>query len=447
MPVETWLIKLKKTIYQSFDSVHVTPPPKSSVIKRSRVGVLAFEIARIMPKLTHMWRFLSDENIEDHLHKQSVSLQGVSKIVSNKDAFLRSLACAEMIESFRVVAVSVSRLSERCDDTSLRCFGPVFDAFANTGHDPYGWSLDLKDMEAKITKMERYVITTATLRNTMAVLTIIENNLKKSLECKEVNTTKKKIILDLQQKVVWQQQQVKNAKAKSLWNRSFDSVISLLVTSIFTILSRIKRVFSIVDGYPASLPRSISASYHSNLVSGPLIKSSKHQENNEISQGFFETNSNILKPASNTLGFAGLSLHYANLIIVMEKMIRSPKLVGLDARDELYSMLPNSIKSSLRKRLKGVGFIASDRSLAEKWKGALGKILGWLSPLAHNMVKWQSERSFEHQNRMPETNVLLLQTLFYANRAKTEAAITELLVGLNYIWRFEREMMKSKALL
>jgi hypothetical protein len=124
----------------------------------------------------------------------------------------------------------------------------------------------------------------------------------------------------------------------------------------------------------------------------------------------------------------------------MEKMIKSPQLVGVDARDDLYSMLPNSIRSSLRARLKGVGFSASDPVLAGEWRDALGRILAWLSPLAHNMIKWQSERSFEQQNLLPKTNVLLLQTLSFANKEKTEAAITELLVGLNYIWRFEREM-------
>ncbi|KAL8210840.1 hypothetical protein R6Q57_005277 [Mikania cordata] len=53
------------------------------------------------------------------------------------------------------------------------------------------------------------------------------------------------------------------------------------------------------------------------------------------------------------------------------------------------------------------------------------------------MMKWQHERSFEHQNVMPKTGVLLLQTLFFADQKKTEGAITELLVGLNYIWRFD----------
>ena len=127
------------------------------------------------------------------------------------------------------------------------------------------------------------------------------------------------------------------------------------------------------------------------------------------------------------------------------RSIKSPQLVGVDARDDLYSMLPSSIRSSLRARLKGVGFSASDPVLAGEWRTALGRILGWLSPMAHNMIKWQNERSFEQQNLLTKTNVLLLQTLLFGNKEKTEAAITELLVGLNYIWRFEREMT-AKAL-
>lgn len=456
MALETWLIKVKKTISHSFDSVRATPPTHHH-IKKSTVGVLAFEIAGIMPKLNHLWQCLSDKNIA-HLRSESLCLEGVRKIVSNDEAFLLGLACAEMVENLRVLAKSVSRLSKRCEDSNLRNFGTTFDVFANTGRDQHGWSLSWKEMEAKNKKMERYVTITATLYREMDELSVVENSLKKysqSKDQKEISSAKQQKILDLQQKLVWQRQEIKYLKERSLWSRSFDTVTSLLARSIFTILARIKLVFAVGHGYPMSLTRSLSASatvYPSdqtpdmcNFVSGPLIKSAKHQENNGLSHGFFELNSKMLKPPRSTLGAAALALHYANLIIVMEKMIKSPQLVGVDARDDLYSMLPSSIRSSLRGRLRGIGFSASDPVLAGEWRDALGKILGWLSPLAHNMIKWHSERSFEQQNLMTKTNVLLLQTLYFANKEKTEAAITELLVGLNYIWRFEREM-NAKAL-
>lgn len=151
-----------------------------------------------------------------------------------------------------------------------------------------------------------------------------------------------------------------------------------------------------------------------------------------------------------TLGAAALALHYANVIIVLEKLVASPHLIGHDARDDLYNLLPKNVRSALRLRLKPYAkSLASseyDTGLAEEWSEAISGTLEWLSPLAHNMIRWQSERSFEHQNLLSKTNVLLVQTLQYANQDKTEATITELLVGLNYIWRFGREV-NAKAML
>ncbi|KAL8193133.1 hypothetical protein R6Q57_027037 [Mikania cordata] len=150
-----------------------------------------------------------------------------------------------------------------------------------------------------------------------------------------------------------------------------------------------------------------------------------------------------------TLGAAALALHYANVIIVLEKLVASPHLIGHDARDDLYNMLPKNVRSLLRTRLKPYAkSLASsdyDMGLAEEWSEAISGTLEWLSPLAHNTIRWQSERSFEHQNLLSKTNVLLVQTLHYANQEKTEATITELLVGLNYIWRFGREV-NAKAM-
>ncbi|KAK0585065.1 hypothetical protein LWI29_022960 [Acer saccharum] len=78
-------------------------------------------------------------------------------------------------------------------------------------------------------------------------------------------------------------------------------------------------------------------------------------------------------------------------------------------------------------------------SKSEEWKLALERILEWLAPLARNMIRWQSEHNFEKESVVSRTNVLLVQTFHFASQAKTEAAITELLVGLNYICRIGRD--------
>ncbi|KAL8552599.1 hypothetical protein ACS0TY_001331 [Phlomoides rotata] len=410
MALETWLMKVKKTISHRFDSTSPTPP--TTQLKKSNVGVLAFEIAGLMSKLLHLWQSLSDKSIA-RLRCESICLEGVGKIVSNDEAFLLGLACAEVVENLRLVAKSISRISKKCQDPTLRCFDRALDEFASTGRDPNNWLLTSKEMESKVhRRLDEFIATTTALHREMEELLSLE---KKSSQLKDP-----KKAIELRQKMAWQRQQIKYLKEKCLWSRSFDTVTSFLSRFAFTILARIKLVFGI------------------GLSSSALV----HPLTNML-----ESNSRIIQnPPETTLGSAALCLHYANLIIVMEKMIRSPQLVGVDARDDLYSMLPNSVRFGLRARLKGVGFSASDPVLAGEWRDALHKILGWLSPLAHNMIKWQSERSFEqHKYLVPKTNVVLLQTLFFANQHKTEAAITELLVGLNYIWRFEREM-NAKAI-
>jgi hypothetical protein len=151
-----------------------------------------------------------------------------------------------------------------------------------------------------------------------------------------------------------------------------------------------------------------------------------------------------------TLGGAALALHYANVIIILERMVRYPYPIDRDARDDLYQMLPKSVRGALRSRLRASMRSCDngkfDSGVAMHWKEALDRLLSWLAPLAHNMIKWQSEHNFEQQQVVARTNVLLLQTLYFADLAKTESAITELLVGLNYITGLEQEM-KSNSMM
>ncbi|XP_008794290.2 uncharacterized protein LOC103710377 [Phoenix dactylifera] len=148
----------------------------------------------------------------------------------------------------------------------------------------------------------------------------------------------------------------------------------------------------------------------------------------------------MLAPPS-TVGGSALALHYANIVIIIEKLLRYPCLVGEEVRDDLYQMLPSSLRLALRRRLKAFvkNLAIYDAPLAHDWKEALEKILSWLAPMAHNMIQWQTERNFEQQQIVLRENVLLLQTLYFADREKTEAAICELLVGLNYICRYEQQ--------
>ncbi|URD78512.1 avr9 Cf-9 rapidly elicited protein [Musa troglodytarum] len=90
-------------------------------------------------------------------------------------------------------------------------------------------------------------------------------------------------------------------------------------------------------------------------------------------------------------------------------MIRSPRAVGADARNDLYGMLPASVRGQLRARLRGVGqAVARDAGLAAEWRAALARIAEWLGPVAHDTIRWQGELSFERRSAAaPRANVLL----------------------------------------
>ncbi|KAJ6767705.1 hypothetical protein OIU74_021552 [Salix koriyanagi] len=195
-----------------------------------------------------------------------------------------------------------------------------------------------------------------------------------------------------------------------------------------------------------------SADVHSRNLEGAKESNADHLPLGSISRtgpSIFSLQHNLLQAIPETLGAAALALHYANVIVVIEKLAASPHLIGHDARDDLYNMLPAKVRAALRERLKpyskSLDPSVYDTVLAGEWNEAMASILEWLAPLAHNMIRWQSERSYEQQTFVSRTNVLLVQTLYFANQEKTEAAITELLVGLNYIWRLGREL-NTKAL-
>ena len=171
-------------------------------------------------------------------------------------------------------------------------------------------------------------------------------------------------------------------------------------------------------------------------------QSQADRANAKPSTAVFESSGNVLTTAPETsLGGAALALHYANLIMLIEKLAISPVHISSDERDDLYGMLTGSIRASLRARLKPFAKNPppGDPILAAEWSDTVQRILGWLAPLAHNMIRWQAERNFEQRNVASSASVLLLQTLHFADRSKTEAAVTELLVGLNYLWRSGRE--------
>ncbi|XP_055961621.1 uncharacterized protein LOC130014714 [Mercurialis annua] len=508
---------------------------------KAAIGVLAFEVAGLMFKVSRLWRSLRDNEMFS-LREEILNSIGIHKLVSDDDSYLMDLLLNNIMEDFGLISRSVARLGKKCVDPLFR----RFECFVN---DPlehnlewFGWDYRLMKMERKVKKMERFVAVTMQLSQELEVLAELEQTLRRNRANPDFSRRK---LLESQQKVMRQRQEVRNLREMSPWIRTYDYIVRLLARSLLTILQRIIIVFEISQQpppkediikkhmNPACLPRSHSISVimqsavHPSesslwgISSGPLsrfdlklgtavakkkVKKKQRQllqqssalPNSKINPlnhfgpfrncaiiesgspimqdgkqaiggsakftvdymkivgkmeklnmksltcsnrvftklAHFSAKCGLLKAPSSTLGYAALALHYANLITFIEKLVSSPYMIDCGSRDDLYSMLPTTIRAGLRKRLEHYGGSPAastyDTSLGRKWSLALANILEWLSPLAHNMIKWQSERNFEREVAVSRKNFLLVQTLHYADQAKTEAAIIELLVGLNY---------------
>ncbi|KAL9689218.1 hypothetical protein QQ045_033652 [Rhodiola kirilowii] len=572
MVAALWILKMGNQVSQNLkqalsiehsSSKKFITAKKPDSPQKEVIGILSFEVANVISKTIYLHNSLTDQEMRK-LKNDIFQSEGVKKLVSNDEAYLIELALAEKLEELNRVTSVVSRLGKKCKEPALQGFEHVYGDLMNGNIDVKGLGFLVKDMDAMVRKMERYVQATKNLYFELEALNEMEQTANKFHVAQNEETRRA-----FEQKLNWHRHDVSRLQDVSLWNQTYDKVVELLVRTVCTIFARICVVFgepihfggsSLVKRFDSwqefgrsdvqnhsqviSGPLERLPSKTSGFNSGPLNKASanmegrvaqqpysqrreaalfQHQElifpcgsspgrlfmdclsltssaskledddypdyddmdsqissccssvvtslkrqtpNHPVSfngsqfgtpfseyqkhfkQGLLSHSAQLnskskLKVYANphTIGGSALALHYANILIIIEKLLRYPHLIGEEARDDLYQMLPTSLKALLKTNLKSYfkHLAIFDAPLAHDWKENLDGILKWLAPLAHNMIRWQSERNFEQHQIGTRTNVLLLQTLYFADRQKTEAVICEILVGLNYICRYEQQ--------
>ncbi|THG20534.1 hypothetical protein TEA_023416 [Camellia sinensis var. sinensis] len=169
------------------------------------------------------------------------------------------------------------------------------------------------------------------------------------------------------------------------------------------------------------------------------------------------------------LGVAGLALHYANVINQIDNITSRPTSLPPNMRDQLYLGLPNSVKVALRSRCQTVD--AKEELTISQIKAEMENTLQWLVPVAANTSKahqgfgWVGEWAntglvsflslaytvyafifsnivifnsvlVSYSNEFnkkgaTQNNVIRLQTLYHADKQKTELHILELAAWLH----------------
>lgn len=401
---------------------------------------------------------------------------------SNDESFLLNLAFNERLDDLDQAAIAVCRLGGKCSAFGLKRFDLVYADMKLGAISMEKFEFGSKCTNRLIEKMKKFISVTSNLNSALESLAELEQSEKKverwknNLDPKQLEKTNFELF---NQKLAYQRKQVQCYKKISLWNQTFDKSVGLMSRIVCIIYARLYTVFVpyVADlpekNFNSILPKHGSENYcfiedrkfyQKKSKSGPITKSSKKRlvrfpsrlppnpilpekmgfaDTNGVDRG--NSNNRVYRLAQqSTTGARGLSLRYANVIVFAERCLYAPATIGENARRSLYEMLPEKMKATVRRKLKRqwvrkeLDELGGESSgLAEGWRNAVEEIMEWLTPMAHDTLKWQSERSLQKQKFDANPTVLLLQTLHYSDLEKTETAIVEVLVGLSCIFRYE----------
>ncbi|KAF4380502.1 hypothetical protein G4B88_011748 [Cannabis sativa] len=502
MVAEPWILKMGSQVSTNLKQTFLLQTSKRKSLRNSSehsdkknnkqtIGILSFEVANVMSKTVYLYKSLTESEISK-LKNEILKCEGVQNLVSSDESYLLELALAERLDDLNRVAAVVSRLGKRCTEPALQGFEHVYSDIMSGVIEVKELGFLVKDMEAMARKMERTVCTV------YARICSVFGDSCLSFEASSQSPNKDEGIqvssqLDRRRhspaaaapplpprRVLSKKNSGVMLKKGLSFKSQADSRRSELAMFqpediVFPCGTSPGRLFMECLSLSSSVSKFDDDDYYdgcggdyddrgsqistcrsgiltngsrreqrnnSSCFSSSLIGMDHQMQSNSMNGARFGPKSRLVCYAPpSTVGGSALALHYANVIIVIEKLLRYPHLVGEEARDDLYQMLPTSLRLSLRTNLKSYmkNFAIYDAPLAHDWKETLDGLLKWLAPLAHNMIRWQSERNFEQQQIVTRTNVLLLQTLYFADREKTEAAICKLLLGLNYICRYEHQ--------
>lgn len=445
------------------------------------LGILAFEAAATMSRLVSLHRTVSDVEVK-RLRADVLRAEGVARLTSADQALLLRLACGELLADLDRAADSVARLSARCCAAGdapplLRDFDRIY-AEAKRGRlaqldATVGFS---RGATKRFKEMERQLAVAARLYAEMDALSELEASERRMEQWKQhsgpipaqtAGTGKRSAGEPgekLMSKLRAQRQKVRRLMEGSLWNVAADKAAKLMAKSVLAVLARVSLAFgAFVPGLPPWTVRRAWALGHS---SGPLHRSATPAALRHSAPIFGQKDAaaslllESIKPSVTTVGGSSMELRYANVILAAETLLAALRLpagdseeaqlegmIDLSKRDALYKMLPVSIREAMNGKLR------------ESWRGQpvdevaaaasrdeVGRLLRWLSPMAHDTVRWNDERSMERAKRFNvQPRALMVQTLHFADRQKADAAIVDVLIGLSRVCWYDDERRRLES--
>ncbi|CAH8281535.1 unnamed protein product [Eruca vesicaria subsp. sativa] len=368
-------------------------------IKGEELGILAFEVANTIVKSSNLIESISETNIM-HLKKTVLYSQGVQNLVSDDFDELLSLVAADKRQELQVFLGEVVRFGNRSKDFQWHNLQRYFDRISKEQTPQRQLNEDVVLVVEQLMALVQY---TAELYQELQVLDRLEKDYeqKRREEENSASSSKGDGLAILKTELKSQRKIVKSLKKKSLWSRGFEEMMEKLVDIVHFLLLEIHNIFGGADDQP-------------------------------LKKGAADSDKR--------LGPAGLALHYANLIVQIDTLVARSSSITSHARDSLYQSLPPGIKLALRSRIRS--FKVDKELSVTQIKDEMERTLHWLVPIAANTTKahhgfgWVGEwanTGSDFTSKPSGGDVLRIETLYHANKEKTENYILGQIIWLQHL--------------
>uniref|UniRef100_A0A0E0K0Z6 DUF668 domain-containing protein n=1 Tax=Oryza punctata TaxID=4537 RepID=A0A0E0K0Z6_ORYPU len=358
--------------------------------KGSRVSILAFEVANTIVKGMSLMQSLSKESVR-YLKGTVLRSEGVKRLVSSDMNELMKIAAADKRQELALFSREVIRFGNRCKDPQWHNLDRYFSKLeSEITPEP-----NLKEIaEAEMQQLLTLVRYTADLYHELHALDRFEQDYRRKLEeeKKSVAFERGDTVQIIRQELKSQRKHVQNLKKKSLWNKMLEDVMEKLVDIVHFLHVEIQESFGSYDG---------------------TLQLNQPSESHQ------------------TLGSAGLSLHYANIISQIDNIVSRSTVPPQSTRDALYHGLPPTIKSALRTKLHNCP--QPHEVPITEIRSSMERTLQWIIPIANNTARNDAMRRAAGQ-----PDVIKIETFYHADKAKTEACILDLVLWLHHLISYSR---------
>ncbi|AQK99214.1 hypothetical protein ZEAMMB73_Zm00001d012257 [Zea mays] len=389
-------VEVLDTLGSSMTDLNISSFGSGTATKGNKISILAFEVANTIVKGCNLMHALSKDSIK-YLKETVLHSEGVQNLISKDMDELLKIVAADKREELKVFSTEVVRFGNCCKDPQWHNLNRYFDKLASELTPQH----QLKEEAESV--MQEFVTSvqfTAELYHEMHALDRFQQDYQRKQHEEDGSSVVQRgdNMHILKQEVKSQHKHVKSLRKKSLWSKNLEEVMGKLVDIVHFLHLEIHNAFGLSDSEESQEPTK----------------------------------------RRNRLGSAGLALHYANIISQIDTLVSRASSVPSNTRDTLYQSLPPTIKSSLRSKLHSFGVKEEVCVKAE-----MEKTLRWLAPIASNTTKahhgfgwvgeWASTGLDVNCKPTGQLDLTRIETLYHADKDKTEAYILELVIRLHHL--------------